>query len=75
MDHPLSGTWTNRLESGWENSKVVAVDSTVGECVDEIDKLAELIGEHEAESTLVVCKSLTSLTSVTNLLHSSGRVF
>ncbi|GJV06238.1 hypothetical protein Tco_1343894 [Tanacetum coccineum] len=46
---------------------------TVGECVDEIDKLAELIGKHEAVQ-LVVCKSLTNLTSVTNLLHSSGRV-
>ncbi|GJY33428.1 hypothetical protein Tco_0417897 [Tanacetum coccineum] len=36
---PFWNTGTTRLESGWENSE------TVGECVDEIDKLAELNGE------------------------------
>ncbi|GJV53838.1 hypothetical protein Tco_1449579 [Tanacetum coccineum] len=45
---------------------------TLGECVDEIDKLAELIGKHE-DVQIGSVKSLTNLTSVTNLLHSSGR--
>ncbi|GJY67331.1 hypothetical protein Tco_0469569 [Tanacetum coccineum] len=37
---------------------------TVGECVDEIDKLAELIGKHESDQHWEFA-SLTNLTSVT----------